>query len=107
MRLPRVRLTIRQAMIAVAVVAVVLAIRIENNRIRKHCLDAELRSLDHSLAAMRYEGRRVESRFGPLEDPSSVRDPRKAAYHHAMARKWGNAAQHPWLPVEPDPLEPE
>jgi hypothetical protein len=33
--------------------------------------------------------------------------PPKADYHHAMKWKYRRAARHPWLPVEPDPPEPE
>ena len=32
---------------------------------------------------------------------------RRVAYHAAMARKYRHAARHPWLPVGPDPPEPE
>jgi hypothetical protein len=35
------------------------------------------------------------------------KNPRKAAYHAAMLRKWKRAADYPWLPVEPDPPEPQ
>jgi hypothetical protein len=66
-----------------------------------------LRSLDHGLAAMRYDGRPALSCRGPVELPSSVRDPRKAAYHAAMSKKWAEAAEHAWLPVAPDPPGPD
>jgi hypothetical protein len=33
--------------------------------------------------------------------------PSKAHYHHAMKWKYRHAARYPWLPVEPDPPEPE
>jgi hypothetical protein len=36
-----------------------------------------------------------------------VRLPKKIAYHAAMAHKYEHAARYPWLPVEPDPPEPE
>jgi hypothetical protein len=32
---------------------------------------------------------------------------RRKPYHQYMARKYRDAALHPWLPVEPDPPEPE
>lgn len=32
---------------------------------------------------------------------------RRTAYHAAMARKYRRAARYPWLPVAPDPPEPE
>jgi hypothetical protein len=33
--------------------------------------------------------------------------PRRIAYHGAMADKYRRAARRFWLPVEPDPPEPE
>jgi hypothetical protein len=36
-----------------------------------------------------------------------TRVPAKADYHHAMKWKYERAARYPWLPVEPDPPEPE
>jgi hypothetical protein len=33
--------------------------------------------------------------------------PEVAAYHVRMREKWEQAADHPWLPVEPDPPPPE
>jgi len=30
-----------------------------------------------------------------------------ADYHLEMERKWSRSARYPWLPVEPDPPEPE
>jgi hypothetical protein len=32
---------------------------------------------------------------------------RRIAYHDLMRRKYEDAARHPWLPVEPDPPEPQ
>jgi hypothetical protein len=32
---------------------------------------------------------------------------RMSGYHAAMARKYEYAARYPWLPVEPDPREPD
>ena len=29
------------------------------------------------------------------------------AYHAAIARKYRHVARYPWLPIEPDPPEPE
>jgi hypothetical protein len=107
MALPRVRFTIRQLMIAVAGVALILAIiRIETARSQWY-LDCTLRSLDHRLAAMSYSGSRGWSCWAPLVPPPTVRNPTRAAYHAAMARKWAVAAEHPWFPVAPDPPEPD
>jgi hypothetical protein len=39
------------------------------------------------------------------KQPADVR--RRVDYHAALARKWNRAYRYPWLPVEPDPPEPE
>jgi hypothetical protein len=47
---------------------------------------------------------------GFLKDRSlreAARDSRLATYRAAMVRKYRHAAGYPWLPVEPDPPEPE
>lgn len=31
----------------------------------------------------------------------------RAEHHELLARKYEQAARHPWLPVEPDPPEPD
>jgi hypothetical protein len=105
--MPRVRFSIWQIMVAVAAVAFAMAIKIETTRIRLRSVDYQLRSLDHGLAAMRYDGRPAFPCRGPVERPSAVRDPTKAAYHAAMSRKWAEAAERAWLPVAPDPPEPD
>ena len=101
------RFTIRQVMVVVVVVALILAISIETAGMRQRSLDYQLRSLDHGLSAMRYDGRGLPSCWGPFELPSLVRNPRRSAYHTAMSRKWANAAEHPWFSLEPDPPEPD
>jgi hypothetical protein len=106
MSLPRVRFTIRQIMVAVSAVALIMAIRIETERMSWRSLDYQLRSFDHSISAAEYDGRRVGPCRGLFELPSTVRNPSKAAYHTAMARKWAEAAKHAWFPVAPDPPEP-
>jgi hypothetical protein len=103
----RVRFSIRQIMVVVAAVAVIVAVRIEIARMRLRRLDYQLRAINHTIGAARYDGTGVVSCRGPYEHPSSDYNPRKAAYHAAMARKWAAAAEHPWLPVAPNPAEPE
>jgi hypothetical protein len=107
MRLPCVRFTLRTMMITVAAVAVILAIRIETVRMRERSLDYQLRSLDHRLGEMMWDGSKPTCCLGPLGLPSATRNPRKAAYHAAMSRKLSDAALRPWLPVEPNPPEPK
>jgi hypothetical protein len=102
-----VRFRIWQIMAVVAVVAVVVSVRIETARFRLRRLDYQLRSINHTIGAARYDGTRVVSCRGPYEPASSVYNPGKAAYHAAMARKWADAARYPWLPAETDPPEPK
>jgi hypothetical protein len=47
------------------------------------------------------------SRLEALLSDVDVALSRRVAYHAAMARKYRRAARSPWLPVEPDPPEPE
>jgi hypothetical protein len=101
------RFTIRRIMVGVAAVALIMAIRVETERMRCWSLDCQLRSLDHSLSAVRFDGTGLPACRGPFQLPSTVRNPGKAAYHAAMGRKWAEAAKHAWLPVAPDPPEPD
>ncbi len=105
MPLPRVRFTVRRLMVAVAIVAAVLA-GLEALRMRR----AEFQRVSvlhrrHLLTLGRWE----------LLDPVAQRadeeaqargDPRKS-WHLHLADKYRRAARYPWLPVAPDPPEPE
>jgi hypothetical protein len=94
-------------MVVVAAVAVIVAVRIETARIKLWRLDCQLRAINHTIGAARYDGTGVVSCIEPYELPSSVYNPSKVAFHAAMSRKWADAAERPWLPVKPDPPEPE
>jgi hypothetical protein len=110
MKLPRVRFTVRQMMIAVAFVALVSAGWVECARMEaamvKRRLEYSLRAIDHSLAESAHTHGRWPGCFISPPPETSIIDPKKAAYHAAMARKWSAAADRPWLPVEPDPPQP-
>jgi hypothetical protein len=93
-------------MVAVAIVGVILAAWIEVRRLR---LEYTVRAVLHASKANIYTyGEWPQSRviLEPRRPPPAP-DPRKAAYYDAMAQKWWKAAESPWLPVEPDPPEPE
>jgi hypothetical protein len=109
MKFSRVRFTVRRMMVAVAVAALVSAGWVESARIgaamEEWHLECSLRAIDHSLSASIHSGRQPCCFASPSSEPSVI-DPEKAAYHAAMARKWSAAADRPWLPVEPDPPEP-
>jgi hypothetical protein len=60
-----------------------------------------------------YHAERLERLRGPRVIRTNIsfsrltRERKMLLYHDAMARKYKLAAGHPWLPVEPDPPEPE
>jgi hypothetical protein len=87
MRLPRI--TTRRWMITVAVVALLLY------------LERRRRSFE-SLAAFRLWPGVASTRHNP-----NLRLKKITLWHWDLARKYRYAAQYPWLPVEPDPPEPE
>ncbi len=81
------------------------------SRARKICAEfpgriAELKRLQR----YRWAG---ESHLDALEVSldQSLKDlarlPNRIAFHAAMAHEYQRAARYPWLPVEPDPPEPE
>jgi hypothetical protein len=43
----------------------------------------------------------------PYGDVSLRTDEGRAAWHAALWRMYDRAARYPWLPVSPDPPEPE
>ena len=100
MPLPRVRLTIRRLMVAVAVVAVLIA---GGDLVRKAII---YNRLARAYAMPKYVS-------PPAEWPATRREALTRfntaweAYDVAMSRKYEYAACHPWLPVAPDPPEPE
>ncbi len=125
MKLPRVRITVRGMMIAVAVVALALAGSEAWRRYRAMVALAE----DYSRTATMYsetvdqvlndatrwdrirsEKRKLPDRypFYTLDDVADyARDSReKARRYRALASRYRRAARSPWLPVEPDPPEP-
>jgi hypothetical protein len=110
MRLPRVRLTIWGMMIIVAV-AGFLVWSIELRRL----------AASHHLRALGYERRMHQlqrsrllaaTRLGDdkAENPSNAFDramSRRIHHLQSLMEKYERAARYPWLPVEPDPTEPE
>ena len=98
-RVPRVRFTMRQLMIAAAVVAVLMAAGVWLQRRTAHL---KRLSLWQSGEANRWELLLTESSVnGPLA--SAILE--KVHWHDAMAARYERAARFPWLPVETD-LQP-
>jgi hypothetical protein len=86
MQLPRPRFSVRRMMVAVAIVGVVLGVFMRAARLQQ---------------VSDYH----RSRIILISPP----DPRvyTTLYHIQMANKYSDAARHPWLPVTPDPAEPQ
>ncbi len=100
MRLVRVRFTVRMTMVGIAVVATVLAMGIELIRRRERFL---LMSENHvGFAGM--EGTLVITDEGPAYVGLKTE---KGKWHEFMRRKYDYHGRHPWLPIPPDPPEPE
>ena len=111
MRLPR--MTTRRWMVVVAIVAFVIA----GEQMRRASARYRLRAESHALreADLRREAEKWRGVqpwvFGGLRG-QEARDvmllPEFVEYHARFGRgKYERAARYPWLPVEPDPPEPE
>jgi hypothetical protein len=103
MRVPRLRFTMRWMMIAVAVIGVVLGI------IRRGTTFSETSSR-YFLESLEY----VDDRFlpgtkyyvGPPTTPEDILSRRRFFYFQELSAKYAEASRYPWLPVAPDPPEP-
>ena len=102
MKLPRVRFTVRRMMVAVCVLAVALFTAVMLRRSYEY-RERALENADAEELSLSYadEGR------GENGDPQRVaRGEQMAAYHRALRIKYERARWYPWLPVAPDPPEP-
>ena len=97
MPIPRPRFTVRRLMIAVAVVAVLLGVVVGLKR----------RSDRFRAIALRYAAKHKEDRMAYDVVADEGRFLRRYDYHLSMQRKYEMATERPWLPVPPDPPEPE
>jgi hypothetical protein len=133
MRLPRVRFTMRRLMVAVILIALALAGWIELGRyrfrLRMRSVDYSITSGKHSLKEATHRRRAKEkdtqgesyldmarlSLESATESVQVAKDYQKEAarlrrladQEKELANKYRLASQSPWLPVEPDPPEPE
>jgi hypothetical protein len=115
LRLPRARLTVRRLMVGVAI----LALLIYGGMVRRHRLNLAAmcqiagRGVRHTGSSYRLEDkietlRTVKTGGSPALTPAEVEGrSRRAAYWVALGRKYERAALIPWLPVSPNPPEPE
>jgi hypothetical protein len=118
MQMPRFRFTVRRMMVAVAFAGLVLApaawgIRLlgyaEGFRRQSARMQARER---RDFMACRYwrdaaETNRALGVAAEKERANAAHFERLAGYCGSLSRKYERAARYPWLPVEPDPPEPE
>ena len=115
MPIPRPRLTVRRLMIVVAVVTVLLGAAYKfaecNLLARFYRVEAQYHADRESalreIAAK--DGGESLINFTPRTDTRSKRFPIRvmADFEAKLKRKYDRAASRPWLPVPPDPPEPE
>ena len=96
MRLGCPRLTVRGMMVAVAVVAVALSLIVLKRRSDGY----------RSLAGYHAARAMAESGTGPAESGFARIWTQQGEWHKRMREKYERAASRPWMPVEPDPPEP-
>jgi hypothetical protein len=103
MNLPRVRFTVRRLMIAVAIVAILFGAvyRLASRRARF------LAIAQHHRESITDEDPLLKAYFSVLDGESRSLLTPINRWHHAMTSRYRHAADHPWLPVAPDPPEPE
>ncbi|MDB5351373.1 MAG: hypothetical protein JWN86_2620 [Planctomycetota bacterium] len=112
--MPRIRVTLRKMMAAIAIVAVLLGGYMECKALRRRAEDYRRKAENHAdiegvlraIAATSGEGSPVDISPGPgiRSRRFTVRDviEREAALH----RKYERAARYPWLSVAPDEVMP-
>jgi hypothetical protein len=100
MKLPRPRLTIRRLMVLVAIAGLILGAAIpllERRRRFARIMNSHWAEVD-----------RWALKVGLFRPETIGRSPTaKVGWHAEMASKYRHAARYPWLPVWPDPPEPE
>ncbi len=99
MTLPRVRFTIRRLMVAVAAVSISLGLwRLSADRSAK--ADYHRHRIACSFAV-------ADGGVVSRDDQGRIVSPEMSRWHAEMTLKYQRAACFPWLPVLPDPPEPE
>jgi hypothetical protein len=95
------RFTVRRLMIAVAIAGIALGPLAALQRSRRFGQISRVH--ERAMADGATEAAKLKRRG----DPRSKLTYARADYHQAMWLKYFHAARRPWLPVTPDPAEPE
>jgi hypothetical protein len=113
MQIPRARFTVRRMMVAVAIVGVLLAV---GELMRRRAVYLDRAERYQSMAKPRFgwtppfdaneaEVRKAIAEFRATREADLNRP--EVQRWLRLARKYDHAARYPWLPVAPDPPEPE
>ncbi len=112
MKLPRVRFTVRRMMVAVAILAIgfaALALGIRSEDYREKAEYAAIwETYNAELADNMERHREAWAHIGDV--PVEIRIAkcgRLRDYYRDYKQKYRRLARYPWLPVAPDPPEPE
>jgi hypothetical protein len=101
MRLSRLRLTVLRMMILVALVAMVLGMALGLTRRRSRLIAI---SLEHVGPAAEDGGTLIITAEGPAYVGLKTE---KGRWHEEMRRRYDYYGHRPWLPLPPDPPEPD
>jgi hypothetical protein len=103
-------------MIAVAAIGLIIGAGVLLKQRRDYFL-ALVQSHQKEVASSTARGNALKSRFGGTAGMTGEEITRlhgefermmdRADHHASLARKYEEAARYPWLPVEPDPPEPD
>lgn len=105
MRMPR--MTTRRWMAAVLAVAIALTIGIKLGRRRREYLRRAAWHAELGRYGGDIFGDGVVLRSRPRTRPRIMTSLKRIEHHQRLAEKYRDASVRPWLPVEPDPPEPD
>jgi hypothetical protein len=108
MGVPRVRITLRRAMIAIAVLAILLGINPLMQRSARYHLAAMVHAHAAEQSKKTAEALRAKGLEHPETSPFAELDARQweqvSVWHAGLAEKFGRAASRPWETLPKDPL---
>ncbi len=115
MRFPRVRFTVRRMMVAVAIAAILLGLYGWVVRLRRMSVEflaearrhADMEKMLRTISGVSGRDSLVEISPGPGVPWKRNTAGAEADQEAALKLKYEHAARYPWLPVAPDPPEPE